>query len=255
MANVTVKGLDEVINLTDTTMERAKDMTPALERARELMLTSEFFGVNKRFQTETDPKGKRWKPHKASTRAAYARERGSRPGVSRILTRSGTLRKSIIRGAVGDVDKDSFGIGTNTEYAAVHQFGFSGTVRVKSHTRKRSKKKKPKLNSTQRAAKKKASKAKARRRKIKKLAERNRMSALERAASDKKKRAARIERRKERNRRLFGSNIPARRGSGPIKVKAHAKRMSIPRREFLGFSEDDLEEIEDIVTDYLLTGE
>lgn len=69
-----------------------------------------------RFVEERDPEGKKWKP------SVRAREEGGKT-----LTKSARLRNSIHAesGATG------FAVGTNTVYAATHQFGASRTVRAR----------------------------------------------------------------------------------------------------------------------------
>ena len=53
-----------------------------------------------------------------------------------LKNRTGKLRRSITF-VETDTSTDSTGgtVGTNTEYAAVHEYGFSGTVTVKEHLR------------------------------------------------------------------------------------------------------------------------
>jgi phage gpG-like protein len=64
----------------------------------------------------------------------------SRRGPRSLGVRTNRLRSSLrrskarISGALGVVSS----IGTNVEYMGVHEFGFSGTVSVKSHTRRQS---------------------------------------------------------------------------------------------------------------------
>jgi len=58
--------------------------------------------------------------------------------------RSGTLRRSINRKVFEDATGFFAQVGTNVKYAAAHEYGFSGSVSVKSHVRKiRSKAAKP----------------------------------------------------------------------------------------------------------------
>lgn len=53
-----------------------------------------------------------------------------------LKNRTGTLRRSIIE-RVEETDTAITGIvGTNLVYAAVHEYGFSGTVNVREHTRR-----------------------------------------------------------------------------------------------------------------------
>jgi len=70
----------------------------------------------RRFETETAPSGEPWERSQAA-------DRRGRPGSDRrrgqTLTASGRLRDSITRFVSGD----SVVVGTNVEYAAIHQFG------------------------------------------------------------------------------------------------------------------------------------
>lgn len=76
--------------------------------------------TKERFRSETGPDGNRWR---ISRRAAA--EGGQ------TLTDTARLKQSINK----RLRPGSVEIGTNTTYAAVHQFGFSGTVNISSHSR------------------------------------------------------------------------------------------------------------------------
>ena len=53
-----------------------------------------------------------------------------------LRNRTGRLRRSIHASKVEDTGGEIAGtVGTNVEYAAVHEYGFSGTVTVKAHMR------------------------------------------------------------------------------------------------------------------------
>jgi phage virion morphogenesis protein len=73
-----------------------------------------------RFVTQTDPEGQAWHP----LNPVYASEKRN----SRILTESGRLRDSVNSQA----SNDEVRVGTNTIYAAIHQFG--GTIEPKNAT-------------------------------------------------------------------------------------------------------------------------
>lgn len=73
-----------------------------------------------RFDRETDPAGKKWKP---SQRAI---DEGGKT-----LTDSARLKSSITY----EADGRSIRVGTNVAYARVHQEGFSGTQKVRTHKR------------------------------------------------------------------------------------------------------------------------
>lgn len=243
---VTVTGLDELIERNESIAERAKDMSPAMERALIHMQAS----TEDRFDAEISPAGKRWKRHAPSTRRGIARQRRGRVGASKVLTQSALLRKSIASGTTSTADKDSLTIGTKVEYAAAHQFGFKGTVRVPAHTRKRTKAKKKKKVTKQASRERKA---KAKKTRTDERNRRGKLSSRARASEDANKKKASKARKSKAPRKKLGS--AKKESRGPIKVSAFSRKMNMPKREFLGFSADDLEAIEEIVTDYLLTGE
>ena len=70
-----------------------------------------------RFDTQTDPDGKKWKPSIRSS-----------TGGGKTLTMTGTLRNSINT----KVTDDGFAVGTNDIRAATHQFGDQRTITPKS---------------------------------------------------------------------------------------------------------------------------
>lgn len=245
--SVVVQGLDEIIEKSATMMERAKDLSPAMEAALDYMVVS---GAPDRFATETAPDGSKWRPHAKSTRQAYARERSRKRafsfgGRSSILTKTGTLRKSVVSGPLNTSDTHSFTLGSNLPYSGVHQFGFKGSVSVPAHTRKRKKPKKKRLTGKDKAEAKRKQKEAAKRRKLDERKKKAQQSSVERAK-------AKAEKRKKAKARKKAKQQTS---TGPIKVKAHTRKMSIPKREYLGFSDEDQLEIKDIVTNYLLTGE
>lgn len=72
-----------------------------------------------RFQNEKDPDGNKWKPLAPATIAAK--------GNANILSQSGRLLRSILYRPY----RTGVEIGTNLEYAAIHQFG--GTIKREAH--------------------------------------------------------------------------------------------------------------------------
>lgn len=82
--------------------------------------------TQRRFETETAPSGEPWKPSGASY------DRGPAPGGKghedrgQTLTDTGRLRASITR-VVGE---DVLRVGTNVEYAGIHQFGGKTAART-----------------------------------------------------------------------------------------------------------------------------
>lgn len=76
-----------------------------------------LFSTQRRFETETDPDGKKWEPLKRRTAAARIGRR--RRGTDHILRVTTRLYQSLISAS----DATSAQVGTNLEYAAIHQFG------------------------------------------------------------------------------------------------------------------------------------
>ncbi len=75
---------------------------------------------------------KRWKPRKGETwrRKRKGRTRGNRA----ILVKTGRLRRSI---KIRSARFQKIVIATDVAYAAAHNYGYKGTVSVRSHTRRR----------------------------------------------------------------------------------------------------------------------
>ena len=92
------------------------DLTPLMRHLGGVLETQ----TADRFDSETDPDGKPWKP------SQRVREHGGKT-----LTLSGLLRASIVSRA----GSASVEVGTNKVYAGVHQFGFDGKVTVPAHQR------------------------------------------------------------------------------------------------------------------------
>lgn len=76
-----------------------------------------LFSTQRRFETQTDPDGRKWKPLKPRTAAARAgrRVRGN-DHILRVTTR---LYQSLTQAS----DATSAQLGSNAEYAAIHQLG------------------------------------------------------------------------------------------------------------------------------------
>jgi len=133
------------------------------------MIGVNFFQDRFRARAWTDKRAEKWKPRKKKDKG-----RGKRA----LLVKSGALRNSI---HVKSSTLSSVIISTPKKYAAVHNFGFNGTVKVRAHSR-----------------------------------------------------------------RVFGrakmSNIKSHRRSsvkftaGTHRVKAHTRKMNIPQRQFMGYS-------------------
>lgn len=61
--------------------------------------------------------------------------KGSKLSGQVLKNRTGTLRRSITHKVTSDKSGVNATVGTNVAYAAIHEYGFSGTVTVKAHTR------------------------------------------------------------------------------------------------------------------------
>lgn len=101
----------EVRDLFRRLRKKGEDLTPAMKIAGEILRTS----VVRNFEEGGRP---RWKPS--------AKPKG------KTLIDTARLLGSINSKA----SKDRTEVGTNTVYAAIHQFGFDGTVSVPAHRRK-----------------------------------------------------------------------------------------------------------------------
>lgn len=82
-----------------------------------------FFQDRFKARAWTDRRAKKWKPRKK-------KEKGRRRA---LLVKSGRLRNSI---HVKSTTRSSVIISTPVKYAAVHNFGFEGTVKVRAHSRR-----------------------------------------------------------------------------------------------------------------------
>ena len=74
---------------------------------------------------------KRWKPRKGER---WRRKKKGRRGNRGILTKTGRLRRSI---KIRSARFQKIVIATDVAYAAAHNYGYKGTVSVRSHTRRR----------------------------------------------------------------------------------------------------------------------
>lgn len=99
-------------------------------------LTSAFaahllFSTQRRFETETDPDGQKWKP--LAKRTTLKKVRGNRRrGENNILRVTGDLYRSL----VAQSDEKSASVGSNRVYARVHQEG--GEIRQYARSQKAS---------------------------------------------------------------------------------------------------------------------
>ncbi len=90
-----------------------------------------LFSTQRRFETETDPDGNKWKP--LAKRTTLKKVRGNRQrGDKNILRVSGELYRSL----VAHSDETSASVGSNRFYARVHQEG--GEIRQYARSQKAS---------------------------------------------------------------------------------------------------------------------
>lgn len=76
-----------------------------------------LFSTQRRFQRQVSPEGQKWAP--LARRTAMAKIRGRRRGTSNILRVTTMLYGSLVEAS----NDRSAEVGTNVEYAAIHQFG------------------------------------------------------------------------------------------------------------------------------------
>lgn len=113
--------------MTGTSVTIQDNATPALIRVVAVATRPEammrdiagylLFSTQRRFETETDPDGKKWEP--LSPRTAKARAGRKIRGTDHILRQTTRLYQSLTSAS----DATSAQLGTNAEYAGIHQFG------------------------------------------------------------------------------------------------------------------------------------
>jgi phage virion morphogenesis protein len=108
------------ITITDTASPALSRLIIAATQPAEMMRDIAgylLFSTQRRFETETGPDGKKWQALKPRTAAARAgrKVRGS----AHILRQSTRLYQSLTSAS----DATSAQVGTNVEYAGIHQFG------------------------------------------------------------------------------------------------------------------------------------
>jgi len=99
---------------------RGKSLAPVMRAFGDYLVKE----TRTRFEQEKDPEGHRWEKLSDYT---LKFKKGSQ-----ILTESTDLRNSFARRA----GATSVRVGTDREYAALHQFGLKKTLKIKSHRRK-----------------------------------------------------------------------------------------------------------------------
>lgn len=129
MTMISIKiNTDALEHTVETLQHRFSHMRPVMAGISLLMLEV----VEDAFANERNPvTGTQWQPLKPTTQQQRAR----RGHTGKILQVTGSLAASI-QAESGD---DYALVGTNKSYAVVHQFGFSGTQSVSTHSRQVSK--------------------------------------------------------------------------------------------------------------------
>ena len=114
---VRTAGLDKLKKVLDRKQEQLRDMSPFWRTVGDTIVA---WTIRRRFEKEQDPQGRSWKPWSRGY-AEYKRRRG-RSG-DNILTDTHELRASLNRTNSVIALRDRVIVGTNKEYAAIHQFG------------------------------------------------------------------------------------------------------------------------------------
>lgn len=117
--HVSLEGIDRIRTLITDLERRAGDLTPAMKSIGEHIVSV----ARMSFRAEQSPAGVPWPKSKRAIKDS-----------GKTLADTGRLKASISHQANRDAVKVS--TGTNVQYAAVHQFGFLGTVNVPAHSRK-----------------------------------------------------------------------------------------------------------------------
>lgn len=113
MTRASIEIRDELDPALNRLVANAEDPAAIMDDVAGYLL----FSTQRRFETETDPDGNKWKPLKARTAAA---RRGRRiRGKDHILRDTVRLYNSLTTSS----DATSATLGTNVVYAAIHQFG------------------------------------------------------------------------------------------------------------------------------------
>lgn len=113
MTGASIEIRDEISPALSRLVANAENPARIMDDVAGHLLTS----TQRRFETETDPDGKKWKP--LSPRTAAARRGRRTRGHDNILRDSVRLYNSLTT----TFDASSATVGTNVEYAAIHQLG------------------------------------------------------------------------------------------------------------------------------------
>lgn len=111
----------DVVKFLNDIQKEIQDLTPLMKVARRFLKKT----VDENFETSGTHTGEKWKEW--SEKWKKQRIKMGR-GSGKILNLEGELRRSI----KAKHGKDFAQVGTASEYAAIHNFGFNGTVQKKS---------------------------------------------------------------------------------------------------------------------------
>lgn len=117
--NVSLEGIDRISALIADLERRAGDLTPAMKSIGEHIVSVARLS----FRAEQSPDGVPWRKSGRAIRQS-----------GKTLADTGRLKASLSYQANSEAVKVS--TGSNVAYAAVHQFGFNGSVSVPGHTRR-----------------------------------------------------------------------------------------------------------------------
>lgn len=106
MANITI-SIDKLCGKLEKLSKAIENKTPLLRRIANTLQNA----TEESFDKQASPFGEKWKPNSPKT---LAKKRGNK-----VLIKSGLLSQSFTQKITGT----SAQIGTNKEYAAIHQFG------------------------------------------------------------------------------------------------------------------------------------
>ncbi|MCD8025327.1 MAG: phage virion morphogenesis protein [Candidatus Gastranaerophilales bacterium] len=112
---------DESVKFLNNLQKKFKDLSPLMKTARVFLKKT----VNKNFETQGEHTDEKWMPWSENYKKWRMKNGKS---LKLILTLDGELRRSIMAKS----GKDYALVGTNKEYAAIHNFGYKGKVNKKS---------------------------------------------------------------------------------------------------------------------------
>ncbi len=111
----------EITKFLDSAYRKLKDLTPLMKTARVFMKKL----IDDNFETQGEATGAKWQEWSDGWKKRRIK---MGKGSGKILNLDGFLRKSF----TAKSNNNSAIVGTNNKYAAIHNFGFKGTVNKKS---------------------------------------------------------------------------------------------------------------------------